>query len=208
MSPTGLPQNSTVAIPDIPVEDQLSLPVANTAVIVVDMQNDFVRPDGALHVEAAPQTVEGIAAFIDQARSQGVQIVYTQDTHSEDDREFDLWPPHCIQGSQGWQIIDELSPHDSDLVVQKNRYDGFYATPLDHYLSHVWDIDNLVIVGTVANICVGQTAASAGLRWYGVIACADGISAMTAFDQASALRQISMLYNGKIAASMTDVTFE
>ena len=53
-------------------------------------------------------------------------------------------------------------------VLRKVRYDAFYGTPLDHLL-RLWGIDTLVICGTVANICVHYTAASAALRWYHVV---------------------------------------
>ena len=92
-------------------------------------------------------------------------------------------------------------------MVKKNRYDGFYSTPMEHYLSRVWDVEHVVIVGTVANICVGQTAASAGLRWFHVVTPANGISAMTDFDQASALRQTSFLYNGTVVPTTEDIHF-
>jgi nicotinamidase-related amidase len=207
MSLNKFPTARTVSIPEIPVETQCSLPAEGTAIVVIDMQNDFVRADGALHVEAAEATVEGIADLLDRGRAAGVSIVYTQDTHGEDDREFEIWPRHCVRGSRGWEIVDELSPRAGDRVIEKNRYDGFYATAMDHYLSHVLDIKRLVIVGTVANICVIQTAASAGLRWYEVITPADGISALTDFDQASTLRQISMLYYGTIVETIKDLTF-
>ena len=95
--------------------------------------------------------------------------------------------------SWGWHIIDELKPQKNDMVFQKNRYDGFYGTSLEHYLK-LWKIENLVITGTVSNICVAHTAGSAGLRWYNIIVPADGISAQTEFDQALTLRQVSFLY--------------
>ena len=65
----------------------------------------------------------------------------------------------------------------------------------------------MVIVGTVSNICVLHTAASAGLRWYHVVMPADGISAYTEFDQALTLHQVGSLYNGSIVKSMKDITF-
>lgn len=208
MATNRLPDSNTVEIPELTVADSVTLPADKTALIVVDMQNDFVRDDGALCVEAAADTVDGIAALIEQARERGIPVIYTQDTHTDDDREFEIWPRHCVRDTEGWRIIEELAPRDDEMVVIKNRYDAFYGTSLEHYLNHVWDIENLIIVGTVANICVGQTAASAGLRWYQVITPADGISALTDFDQASALRQISFLYNGTIVAETTDLAFE
>lgn len=207
MSATGFPESNSVEVPEIPVEETVSVPAADTALIVVDMQNDFVGSGGALPVEAAAETVDNIGHLITRAKAHGVPVVFTQDTHTEDDLEFDLWPRHCVKGTRGWEIIEDLPREEDDVVLRKNRYDAFYGTPLEHYLSHVWDIEQVIIVGTVANICVGQTAASAGLRWYDVVTPADGISAQTEFDQASALRQISFLYNGTIVRSSEDVEF-
>ncbi len=197
----GLPQGDTVSIPDLDVASAISVEASSTALLVIDMQHDFVYPDGALHVADASTTVPYIAELITLARAHGMPVIFSRDTHTEDDREFDIWPRHCVHGTDGWQIIDELAPEPGDLIVDKNRYDAFYATSLNHHLSHVWDIDHLIIVGTVSNICVGQTAASAGLRWFNVVTPADCISALTPFDQASALRQIDSLYNGTVLAS-------
>jgi nicotinamidase-related amidase len=207
MSRTGVPVGREVEIPEIPVVETLSMKGGSTAVIVVDMQNDFVRVEGALPVEAAAETVPVIAELLGRARQAGAKVVYTQDTHTEDDREFEIWPRHCVRGTGGWEIVEELKPQEGELVFEKSRYDGFYQTSLEHYLSRVWKVEAVVIVGTVANICVGQTAASAGLRWFEVVVAADGISALTAFDQAAALRQISMLYNGTVVGNARRLEF-
>ena len=200
--PTG-----SVEIPDIPVKARLELPADETAVVVVDMQNDFVKPGGTLVVEAAGETIVAIQRLLDRARADGIHVVYTQDTHFEGDKEWAIWPEHCRQGTWGWRIIDELAPQEDDLVCLKSRYDGFYDTWLDHYLTRVWQVKHLVIVGTVSSICVLHTAASAGLRWFHVVAPADGMSALTEFDQALTLRQISWLYTGSVVASVDDIAF-
>jgi nicotinamidase-related amidase len=199
---------ATVAVPEIVYKVQVRLPVVKTALIVVDMQNDFVTPGGTLVVPAAGETVPIIARLLAQARAAGVKIAYTQDTHYEGDPEWQIWPEHCRAGTWGWQIVDALAPQPGDLVEQKSRYDGFYDTSLDHYLSRVWKVENLVIVGTIASICVLHTAASAGLRWFHVVVPADGTSALTEFDQALALRQVSWLYTGSVTRSVDDVVFE
>lgn len=196
-----------VAVPAIPVAESVRLEAAHTALIVVDMQNDFVKPGGTLVVGDAQATVPALAALIARARAANVPVVYTQDTHTEGDPEWAIWPEHCRKGTWGWQIVDELAPVAGDLVVEKSRYDGFYGTPLEHFLAHVWKVDSLVVVGTVASICVLHTAGSAGLRWLKVVTPADGISALTEFDQALALRQISWLYAGQVVHSGEDITF-
>lgn len=197
----------TVEVPDIPVEGKISLSAENTAVVVVDMQNDFVKPDGSLLVEAAKETVANIQKLLTEARKAGARIAYTQDTHFTGDREWEIWPKHCERTSWGWQIIDELQPQEHDLVCEKNRYDGFYGTWLEHYLGRVWKVQEVVIVGTVSNICVLHTAGSAGLRWFDVVVPANGISALTEFDQAATLRQVTALYAGKVVRAVSDLSF-
>jgi nicotinamidase-related amidase len=198
----------SVEVPEIPYRDRVLLPADNTAVIVIDMQNDFVEPEGNLHVPAAKSTVPHIRNLLEAARHAQVRVLYTQDTAVEGDPEFDIWPEHCLQGTWGWQIIAELKPRGKDLVCPKNRYDGFYGSWLDHFLTRIYAVKNLVIVGTVSNICVAHTAASAGLRWFNIVMPANGISALTEFDQALTLRQATALYNGKAVRDVKDIAFE
>lgn len=197
-----------VEVPELIFEKMVTPDPVKTAVVVVDMQNDFVQDDGSLPVPAAKETIKNIKQLLDRAREQNVKVVYTQDTHYEGDKEWEIWPVHCKRGTNGWQIIEELKPKETDMVFEKNRYDGFYETSLEHYLSHVWQITNLVIVGTVSSICVLHTAASAGLRWYSIIVPADGISSLTEFDQAMTLRQVATLYTGKIVESCEEILFK
>jgi len=197
-----------VEVPELKFKNKIELESANTALIAVDMQNDFVKEGGSLLVPAAAETVSNIKKLINNARKNNVRVVYTQDTHFEGDKEWDIWPEHCRKGTNGWQIINVLKPEENDLVVEKNRYDGFYESNLEHYLKHVWNIKNLVIVGTVSSICVLHTAASAGLRWYNIVVPADGISALTDFDQAMTLKQVSTLYTGSIVKSCDHIVFK
>ena len=187
---------ATVEVPEIPYSDPLELPGPDTALVVVDMQNDFVREEGSLHVEAAAETLPRIRRLLEAARAAGARVAFTQDSQVAEDPEFSVWPEHCRIGSWGWQIVDELAPAPEELVCRKNRYDAFYDSWLGHFLSRVWRVEHVVIVGTVSNICVLHTAASAGLRWFHVVTAADCISALTEFDQALTLRQISSLYAG------------
>jgi len=197
----------TVEVPEITYQPEVTLPAASTAVIVVDMQNDFVKPGGTLTNAAAEVMIPRLAQLLDRARAHNVRIAYTQDSHLEGDPEWTIWPEHCRVGTWGWEIISELKPQPDDLICPKNRYDGFYGTWLDHFLTRVWHVQHLVIVGTVANICVLHTAASAGLRWVSIVIPADGVSALTDFDQAMTLRQASWLYLSKVVRSTADIHF-
>jgi len=197
----------TIELPELEFRQEVVLKSADTAIIVVDMQNDFVKEDGNLFVPDAQFTIPNIKDLLQSGRKSDVKIVYTQDTQFEGDPEWEIWPKHAEKDSWGWQIIDDLKPQKEELVCIKNRYDGFYETWLDHFLTRLWKIKNVVIVGTVANICVLHTAASAGLRWFNIVVPANGISALTEFDQAMTLRQVSTLYAGKIVKSTNDIKF-
>jgi len=196
-----------VEVPEIPFKDRVVLPAKDSALVIVDMQNDFVKPGGKLLVPSAGETIPQISQLLNLARKANARIAYTQDTHFEGDKEWEIWPEHCRIDTSGWQIVEELTPQAGDLVCRKSRYDGFYGTWLEHYLSSVWKVQHLVLVGTVSNICVAHTAASAGLRWYHIVVPANGISALTEFDQALTLRQVSSLYAGEVVMSVDDIEF-
>lgn len=190
----------TVEVPHYHVDPHVSIDPARSALIVVDMQNDFVKKGGALLVPEAAATIPQIAHLLDLARDSGMRVVFSQDTHDDGDPEWEIWGEHVRRGSWGWQIVDELTPRDGELVVQKVRYDAFYGTSLDHFL-RLWKTDTLVICGTVANICVHYTAASAALRWYQVVIPRDAVSALVDFDLESSLRQTAFLFAGKVTTS-------
>ncbi len=192
--------SQTLRLPEeLKVED-VELPAEKTALIIVDMQNDFVRKEGKLCVPDAEKTIPAIRRVLEKARESGATIVYTQDWHGENDPEFRIWGEHAKAGTWGAEIVDELKPREDEYVVRKLRYDGFYGTSLDHIL-RLHGIENLVVTGTVANICVLHTAGSAALRWYNVVVPVDCISALNEFDYAAALRQITFLYRGKLTTS-------
>ena len=167
----------TVEVPEYEVYESVSVDPSRAALLVIDMQNDFVKEGGTLVVPDAEATLPRIAHLLERARQARMKVVFSQDTHDEGDPEWKIWGEHVRRGTWGWQIVEELAPREDELVIQKVRYDAFYGTPLDHFL-RLWRVDTLVICGTVANICVHYTAASAALRWYDVIIPRDAVSAL------------------------------
>lgn len=185
--------SETVEVPAIEITEEVAVDSQRAGLVIVDMQHDFVDEDGALPVPGAGETVPRIQRLLSWARERGMGVFYTQDTHREGDPEWPIWGRHVERGTRGWEIVEELAPREGEPVYEKARYDGFYGTGLDHEL-RVRGIDTLIICGTVANICVHYTAASAGLRWYRVIHPVDALSALTPFDMKAALRQASFLF--------------
>lgn len=190
----------TLEVPEYELHDEVVLDPARTALIVVDMQNDFVKDGGSLRVPDAEGTLPAIAGLIEQARQTGMRVVFTQDTHDDGDPEWEIWPEHARRGGWGWRIVEELQPREDEVVVAKVRYDAFYGTHLDHFL-RLWGVDTVVVCGTVANICVHYTAASAALRWYDVVIPRDAVSALDPFDLEASLRQTAFLFAGKVTTA-------
>jgi nicotinamidase-related amidase len=187
-------------VPRYAVEDVVWVEPARTALAVIDMQNDFVKQGGSLLVPDAEATVPAVKRLLDFARANQMRVVYSQDTHHEGDPEWEIWPEHCREGSWGWEIVSELAPTADDTVLRKVRCDAFYGTSLDHLL-RLWRVDTLVICGTVANISVQYTAASAALRWYAVVIARDAISALEPFDLETSLRQTVFVCAGQLTTA-------
>jgi nicotinamidase-related amidase len=187
-------------IPEYAVQDEVYVDPARTALVVIDMQNDFVKQGGSLLVPEAEATVPAIKGLLDLARAARMRVVYSQDTHRQGDPEWEIWPEHCREGSWGWEIVAELVPGANDTVLRKFHYDAFYTTPLDHLLRR-WGVDTLVLCGTVANISVQYTAASAALRRYSVVIPRDAISALEPFDLEASLRQTAFVFAGRLTTA-------
>jgi nicotinamidase-related amidase len=167
--------------------------------IIGDMQNDFVTEGGTLVVPSAEGTIPAIRNLLELARESDMRVVFVQDTHNEGDPEWEIWGEHCREGSWGWQVVDGLAPDEDEATIRKPRYDAFYGTGLEHML-RLWDVDTLIICGTVANICVHYTAASAAMRWFNVIVPRDCISSFNDFDMETSLSQTATLL-GEVTSS-------
>lgn len=170
-----------------------------TALIVVDMQRDFCQKDGALFVgDGVDKIISNIKSLTDGAKAHGALVVYTQDWHTPDDPEFDRWAKHCVVGTKGVKIIDELYAKESeDYTVKKRRYSAFFGTDLDLYLRDQ-NIKTLVIAGVVTNICVLHTAGDASSLGYEIVVPEDCVMALSDYDQKYALHHISFLFGGRI----------
>ncbi len=142
-----------------------------TALVVVDMLNDFV--DGSLANPAAAAIVQPIAALAAKARSSREWIVaYANDAHRPDDVELRVFPPHAMAGSAGAEVVDELRPAPEDLVVPKHFYSAFTETELATLLA-AHDVGRVVLVGQHTDCCVRHTAYDAFRLGLEIVVCPD-----------------------------------
>jgi nicotinamidase-related amidase len=188
-----------VDVPEYEVQDSVRVDPGRTALIIGDMQNDFVKEGGALVVPSARGTIPAIRNLLDLARGSRMRVVFVQDTHTDGDPEWEIWGEHCREESWGWKVVDELAPREDEATIRKPRYDAFYGTPLEHLL-RLWGIDTLIVCGTVANICVHYTASSAAMRWFNVIVPGDCVSSFNDFDMEASLSQTATLL-GEVTSS-------
>lgn len=163
-----------------------------TAVIVIDMLNDFVT--GVLKCERAPRIIPNVQRLLDFARKKGVPVIYANDAHFPGvDKEFELWPPHAVIGTKGAEVINELKPMKGDYIIQKRRYTAFYGTDLNLLLREL-GVDTLVLVGLVTDVCVQHTAADAFFRGYRIIVPEDCVETLTEEAQKSGIKYLKTNY--------------
>ncbi len=169
------------------------------ALLVVDMQKDFCYKDGALYVPDAESIFDSTARVVKMARER-MPVIFTQDWHREDDVEFKIWPKHCVMGTVGAEIIDELEPRDEDYYIRKRRYSAFFGTDLDLLLREL-GVKRLYICGVATNICVLHTAGDAVLRGYEVSVIEDCTKALSNYEQEYGIRHMQNVFNAEVITS-------
>ena len=179
--------------------EPVTIDLAATAVIVVDMQNAFASKGGMLDlvgqdISGAKSVVQNVKRIVDAARAVGVKVIYLQMVYAPDmsdsggpgspnwHKEFGLVAMNAspayrgkflIMGSWDAEIIEELMPQPGDIVVEKSRYSGFRGTRLDVVLK-TCATRSLLFTGIATNVCVESTLRDAFFLDYWPILIADG----------------------------------
>lgn len=202
-------------LPEIKISSFVNVNPNETALVIVDMINDFAHQDGSLFVPDAVETIPKISALALRAQNAGMPIFFVEDEHIKDDIESQDWPSHAIKGTWGASTVGELTNlkfWDDTQTVKKLRFDGFYNTDLEHRLRHYNEktIKNVIIVGTVSHICVLSTAMGAGMRWINPIVPTDCISSLSEFgefEELMTLHMVTTLFRG-IATTSEGIKFD
>jgi nicotinamidase/pyrazinamidase len=167
------------------------------ALLVVDMLNDFLLPGAPLEVPLAKKIIPAVKRCIDRAREAGTPVIYLCDAHSEDDKEFRIWPKHAVRGTDGAKVVKELGPRPDDIIVAKSTYSAFYMTELEDILRD-GGIREVMIVGILTNICVFFTAADAVMRGFDVVVPREAVASTGEKDHESALAQMEKVLKVKV----------
>jgi len=151
------------------------------ALIVVDMQNDFLQPGAALETPMGRDIYPNMQRLLAFARQTGMKIVYTLHTHREDGSDMgmfaEVWSPIAkgaclVDGKPGIDVVPELSPEPGELVIKKHRYSGFFGTDLDMILRSA-NIDTVAVTGVTTENCCHSTARDAMFNGYRVAFLSD-----------------------------------
>ena len=172
--------------------------MAGNLLIVIDMLNDFIDERGALYCgESARAIVPFIQKRIDTYRRNGEPVIYLQDSHDRDDKEFERFPAHCVRGTWGQAVIAELAPLASETVIAKKRFSGFFRTELDRVLT-AGSPKTIEVVGVCTSICVMDTVGGLASRDYDVILPLQGIADLDPEQHAFAVKRMQTLYGARI----------
>jgi len=171
-----------------------------TAVIVLDMLNDFVG--GKLKCERCDKIIPNIRMLIQAARKKGVPVIYSNDAHLPVDEEVvERWGRHAIKGTKGAEVIPQLKPTAKDYILEKRTYSGFHETGMDMLLRDLYKgegVKTVILTGLHTNICVRHTAADAFFRGYKIVVAKDAVEAFTQEDHTEGLNYLKDIYNAKI----------
>jgi len=177
----------------------------STALLVIDMQRDFVEEGRPMEVPMARKRVPKMRAIIDGAREAKVPVIYTQHvlydhfniSPLESSNNPTLLTEGMRTGTDGIEIVPQLDPRETDEYVRKHRYDAFYNTNLEVLLNTIRGyraIDTLVITGTLTEVCCESTARSAFMRDFKVVFAQEATGGLTEAAQTATLNVIHTFF--------------
>jgi ureidoacrylate peracid hydrolase len=171
--------------------------IARSALIIVDMQNDFVHPEGGFAYRARENpedkidlpflmgTIPRVRRLADAFRKAGRPVVYIAHVLKPDysDAQFPYWRvtrgsnnrTFITEGTWGAQVVDELKPHDGEHLVVKKGFGGFANTPLDTILRNL-DVNTCVVAGVTTCVCVSTTIRGGVEHNYRMIIVGDAVA--------------------------------
>ncbi|MEK6920650.1 MAG: isochorismatase family cysteine hydrolase [Nanoarchaeota archaeon] len=177
-----------------------------TALLVIDMQNDFVEEGAVLEVPTTRNNLKEYKTFIDVCRKKGVAIIYTRHCYDakKNPIEARLFPQlkkgGLREGTPSWDVCNALKPERDDIIVNKTRYDAFYNTNLGSILKRR-KITNLIITGTMTEVCCESTARSGMFQDYNIFFCADMNYTLSEEAQENTLKGIAAHFGDVTTAS-------
>ena len=161
-------------------------PERGIALLIIDMQREFVLPGAPLCVAGALPSVPVVRRLLDRARDRGWPGFHVVREHAPDGGDAEPCRRHlfragggvCVAGTTGAAVVDELTPLPGERKLVKTRFSGFYRTSLEDELRAL-GVSTVLVAGTQYPNCVRGTAVDALYRDFRVIVVSDACSAQT-----------------------------
>jgi nicotinamidase-related amidase len=169
------------------------------ALIVDDILEEFVY--GKISSPRARKIIEPTKKLILAARkSKKVPVIYVCDAHLPSDPEMKVWGPHAMKGTKGAEVVRSLKPAKGDYLLEKRVYSSFQGTGLELLLRDL-NIDTVVIVGLLTEICVRHSAADAFMRGFKMKIPKDCVEALSEKAQVEGLEYLRAMYGAELTTS-------
>ncbi|MCA1906284.1 MAG: cysteine hydrolase [Desulfarculus sp.] len=169
------------------------------ALLVVDMLRDFLEPDGALYCgDQAAGVVAPVRDLLAAHRREGSLIIFVADSHAPDDLEFQLFPPHCITGTRGAELLPGFTVNAGERLVRKHRYSALYGTELEDILRRA-GVKEVHLAGVCTSICVMETASDLRNRDYQVVIHPQAVADFDPQAHEAALRRMEKILGCRMA---------
>ena len=127
------------------------------ALLLIDLQNDFIDPNGALYFEGAEGIIPFVIKKIEEFKEEDLPIITTQDWHNLDDEEFKLFTKHCVMNTWGAMLQHDiekaLEGYKKHYKITKKRYSAFFRTNFDGLIEDL-KLYEIEVCGVATNICV------------------------------------------------------
>jgi nicotinamidase-related amidase len=156
-----------------------------SAVLVIDMANDFVYPTGVIadaggaeYQQRAQAIIPPLGRLLEAAREAGVLVIYATDAHQPGDTELKKWPPHAMNGTRQAEIVAGLKPGRTDVMLEKQTYSPFLSTELEKILRRE-GVSRLYITGLHTDCCARHTSGDAFQKGFELVWVTDGMQAFT-----------------------------
>jgi nicotinamidase-related amidase len=173
----------------------------HTALLLIDLINDFEFPRGEELFEQALPMIPRIAELKMRATAARVPVIYINDNFGRWQSNFEEIVKHCLEnGHRGRPVVEQLIPNDHDYFVLKPKHSGFYQTPLEVLLKHL-GVQRLIITGVSTNSCVLFTANDAYMRDMELIVPQDCVAACNAQEHDFAIEQMKSMLKADVSPS-------
>lgn len=176
-----------------PWQTNNDIDLKRTAILVIDLLGGS---QGV--IDSLKEAVKNAVSIVNEARKINMPIIFSNDAHLLNvDNELKLWGNHGIKDSEAAKVLDEFKVQETDYIVPKRRYNGFFQTDLDLLLREL-NVDTLIVCGADTNICVLQTLAGAYFLNYKTIVAADACATFLIGNQEQGLEYFSKCYDSRV----------